>query len=409
MTIPYNPPFLLAAILVALISHLSAQERPFDPSPHKSAGKPADNGSKTTLKYAVPGPWGKLEYYPLFIEPPDDYLRSQPSWNSHLTGTVWAFHNQSLDQVRATLNETGLSPAIIDGLVASAVDEPDTSRISITVPEDVIISLSPVTRERLYQKIGDPNGPDPFSKPFGIDPLGFQVMAEGSQLSPESISLISALTYTRSGRTLFSDIALVSARQPGEAGRLILFGTLFRTPSLVVRLRLEPGSDLSGIAGYWSTGGRKKDVQTLLNSFGSAADSIDLVHLLPPTPRMLLNTFPGRMMSLGRTFPDCFWTAMNFLSEEPSDRYLDAQWLGRWLAESYEEVQHPLQFGDVILFTDAGDGTALHACNYVADDLVFTKNGRSLLKPWTLQSLDDLLNHYQTEQGITVSIFRKRL
>lgn len=398
--IPSRSWFPLALFLTVWAVNLAAQDVTQPETP-----------SGPALTVVEPGDWGHLEYYPLVLEPPADYLRSSPYWKSHLTGTEWSFHQQSLDEVRRALTDAGLSPEAVDRLLATAVVGPETGRIVIQPPEDVILALDPVARERLYNRIGPPDGPNPFSEPFGIDPRGFRVMAEGSRLSPESIDLISSLTFSRSKVKLFSDIALVSARQATEADRLILFGTLLRQPSTVMRLRLGPESDLPTIADYWAAGGRNEGIRPLLQSMAasSAVDTIDVIHLLPPTPRKLLNTFPSPMMSLGQSFPDCFWTAMNFFNDEPSDRYLDSQWLGDWLEEDYETVQKPLRLGDVIVFIKTDDNKPLHACNYLAGDLIFTKNGLSLMKPWTVQTIDDVLGTYLTEERVTVSFFRKRL
>jgi hypothetical protein len=40
-------------------------------------------------------------------------------------------------------------------------------------------------------------------------------------------------------------------------------------------------------------------------------------------------------------------------------------------------------------------GGLFHAVNFLADDLVFTKNGVSPLAPWVILPLDEVLDYYR--------------
>jgi len=51
---------------------------------------------------------------------------------------------------------------------------------------------------------------------------------------------------------------------------------------------------------------------------------------------------------------------------------------------------------------------AIHMCVYIADDVVFTKNGASLVAPWTLMKLPEMLKVYQPEQPIVLVGYRKK-
>ena len=43
----------------------------------------------------------------------------------------------------------------------------------------------------------------------------------------------------------------------------------------------------------------------------------------------------------------------------------------------------------------------VHAANYVADDVVFTKNGGFATQPWMLMHLDDMIDAYATHHPMS--------
>ena len=65
-----------------------------------------------------------------------------------------------------------------------------------------------------------------------------------------------------------------------------------------------------------------------------------------------------------------------------------------------------MQFGDLILIKDAETGDWIHACNYIADDLIFTKNGKSMGRAWIISKLSDVVNSYFNTNKIKVSFHR---
>jgi hypothetical protein len=61
-------------------------------------------------------------------------------------------------------------------------------------------------------------------------------------------------------------------------------------------------------------------------------------------------------------------------------------------------VEPPYRYGDVLMFITP-DGRAVHSATYLADDILFTKNGSNLLTPWLLMRLQDLSKLYEVEPG----------
>jgi hypothetical protein len=49
--------------------------------------------------------------------------------------------------------------------------------------------------------------------------------------------------------------------------------------------------------------------------------------------------------------------------------------------------------GDLV-FLARPDGTVVHAAAYIADDIVFTRNGESYTQPWILMHMGDMIDTY---------------
>ena len=109
-------------------------------------------------------------------------------------------------------------------------------------------------------------------------------------------------------------------------------------------------------------------------------------------------------MGLKGRLPDCHWTSLNFFEEEPKDLFLDSAKASEHLLSAYVAVDPPYKFGDVLCFLDGGEG--LHTCVQVADDIVLTKNGESILAPWTFMPLKDVDDVYRRSPDTRVQGYR---
>ena len=59
------------------------------------------------------------------------------------------------------------------------------------------------------------------------------------------------------------------------------------------------------------------------------------------------------------------------------------------------------------LFNES-DTQAIHSAIYIADKVVFTKNGPSEHSPWILMDMDTLISHYSTNTDLTIRGYRKK-
>jgi hypothetical protein len=178
---------------------------------------------------------------------------------------------------------------------------------------------------------------------------------------------------------------------------------------MIGRLKLEPDTDFAALGAYWSKGGRRKDVLTLLRSVAEApgADHIDIIHLLPALPRKLLYSYAPLQLAMNGRMPDCHWSSLNFFNYEPREYYIDTRLAASHVIENFSPVDAPYRFGDVLFFLDGETQNAFHSCVFIADDIVFTKNGDNSATPWILSHLGDITQVYLSGQGGRIQGYRQ--
>jgi hypothetical protein len=160
---------------------------------------------------------------------------------------------------------------------------------------------------------------------------------------------------------------------------------------------------------YWARGGRAHNYKPLVDSMTRLGDgaTMNISYFLPPFARMRLYTFP-QADHPRTTREDCFWTAMNFFNDPPDDRFFKPEETIRTINAEYVRVKDDDRaFGDVLLLLSK-EKQALHMCVYIADDVVFTKNGFNVLQPYVLMKLDEMLGWYGNEKPFDVLTYRRR-
>jgi len=141
-----------------------------------------------------------------------------------------------------------------------------------------------------------------------------------------------------------------------------------------------------------------------LDGLAARRPRIDVVHLLPSFARARLFTFPD---PAGPAW-DCSSTALDFFEPDPDARVLSPAEVARALTTRYDPVPGDrLELGDILVYR-RGD-TLVHAAVYLADDLLFTKNGSTSLAPWLLMRADDVRDQYATDGNVVVDRWRPRI
>jgi hypothetical protein len=110
---------------------------------------------------------------------------------------------------------------------------------------------------------------------------------------------------------------------------------------------------------------------------------------------------PGKDIS-----QDCHWATFNFFARGlPDERLNEAAFVGDVLRDQYVPVSGAPQFGDVVLLT-LPDGSSIHSATYIADNIVFTKNGPSLAAPFIFSTVEDMLAFYPASEKIRLTYYR---
>lgn len=371
-------------------------------------GHDAQPGAPAAAAYeAAAGPWGRLFGDYIYLEAPAALVESfaLPS-----PQTRWTFPAASAAGLPKFFAECGLAEVQIPGLMTSLVREGDF--VHVLPALDLLLALPPDVRRAIYAELGKFPENEFHSEPMLIFGVSIEEWYHGSKLRPELVQKIRQLSYTRGETTAFSDIpALLTFAQSDTEARAI-FKACTRTRSLMVRLHLDHESNVPALVSYWSLGAglRRKDIEPIIESIieSDTLHELGLAHVLPAQARKLLYTYPAPDMAKNGLLPDCHWTSLNFYHFEPHQYLLDPRLATSKVIEDFLPVAAPYQFGDILFFLDSNTGDAFHSCVYLADRLVYTKNGRNTLCPWVMMTLDDLKKIYLYRSGGHVQGFRRK-
>jgi hypothetical protein len=369
---------------------------------HGVAGHPAGES------HASPeGPWGHLTRAPIVISPPVEYVPQR--WGP-VEPTLWHLPVATHDELTALLTATGMDPEHVSRLRATARPHARAGGFVLRPGTDLVGSLHPEVRARLYARLAasDLNVDQHTAfRFFGDSPAAWLRGA----VSPATLALVEPLVYRRGEFLYLADIQTVRAGLDDPAELQRLGKALYRQATLLVTLTIDDPADVPAVAEYWGRGGRRTDIRPLLESIaeGGASRSIDVSHLLPMLAREHLYRY-SRVSVADHEKPllaNCLWTALNFFNHEPDDRLLDVQVALETLKRDYFLVHDGYQLGDVVAFADR-HGNLFHAAVYLADGLVFGKNGHTPMAPWSILPIDRIRGHYVDDSDDWQVTFHRR-
>jgi hypothetical protein len=302
----------------------------------------------------------------------------------------------------------GLTRDQLDSILGSPWEE---TRDGLTVlpSREFVLGLSPEARQTLYAILAafPENAVHAYPFRYKADRVDEWI---DDTLSPATRALIEPLLYRRGTSVAFSDPELVVPFLSGPAEQRRLFKALSRRPAILAALYIRHGQDTREIARYWEGQGRTKSVAPLLESLARLphGGSVDIVHLFPRLARGLLNTYPDTEGRAESRLWNCHWTALNFFRFPPNEAFAtNTAAVVEALHTEYDNVDEASRFGDVMIFVDA-QGEFVHSCVYLADNLVYTKNGAGWQKPWLIMAFDDLSSLYSSVVPVTVRVYRPK-
>jgi hypothetical protein len=341
------------------------------------------------------GDWGKLEYYPVYLEAPSYLVEALPLPSSQ---TRWVIPEALSADFEKALISTGMDDQTVQAITKTSGRTSHDGMLYIFPPTSIVEDLTADVRAKLYAQLANFPANEHFVEPILIPDGNVEAWFSNSELRPDLIATIKKLAYMRGDILAFSDFPILMQRTSGEAEARNVMKATTRTRSLAVKVVLERDTDIPALLAYWTTGlnTRRKDLEPLLRSIISTcgAEKLDILHLLPPLPRKLLMTYPDVSHGLEGQFPDCHWTSLNFFNYREQPHLLDSKMATTAVLDRFATTERPYKFGDIIFVLNPQTGDAFHSCVYIADEIVFTKNGRNVLSPWVLLKLDDMQRLY---------------
>jgi len=354
---------------------------------------------------AKPGPWGDLEVRTAFLEAPDSLLAVSAKPNST---TRWTFEQMSEGSVRDVLVASGLGAELIEKLMSPGRRVSKAAAVTLYPTVEELASLSMDARSKLYVELAKHPVNEFQRDPVFIVGQDLEDWLATSSLNPEQRDLFRRLVWRRGAAVVFSDISALLSLARNQDEVQAVFRSVTRVRTLIVSLRLPVTVPRREFLDYWS-GGRSESLRLpFLTAITNrrAEQRIDISNFLPSLMRQKIYTYPEIELGVKGRFPDCHWTSLNFFAATPQDFLLDTRLAASYLLEKYEPVDAPYRFGDVLCFMDSGEG--LHTCVYVADDIVFTKNGDSILAPWVFMQVADVDAVYHKSPSTRIQGFRLR-
>jgi hypothetical protein len=352
------------------------------------------------------GPWGQVEYFEAFLEAPVGLLKE-----SELSSfrSVWHFPKTTSADVAQLITGLDLPSDLQKNLFDQKRWSQFENTVSVSVDRGILEQLPRKSREEIYRRLSESS-----LNRFHVEPevVFAKTPREWLQeygFDEELVRFVELTCYKRGECLVFSDILTALEICRSDEERLRFRQALSRTPTIVAKLLIN-SSPIPVVADYWGRGTRFKNTLPFLESMARVpgADKIDVIHLLPASVRRILYTFPNPLRTENGYLPDCHWTSLNFFNPEPLERLSDPIQATQYTLENFHVVEAPYQCGDVLFFTDLKTGDAYHSCAYIADDIVFTKNGRSPLQPWVLMKIEQVKILYDLHFRTQTIAYRRK-
>jgi len=350
------------------------------------------------------GDWGLLSVKPILLPPPKGSL--DPDFR--LGDGLWYFKNTRPAEIGALLGEDGLSAQQVATLLLHLQRVAGRNDLLAIEPPAIIVwDLPSDVRARLYARLA--SVPENFAQlqPFRMGSRHLADWLGGGTVDPVLAARVKKLLWQSGDTLLFSDYNLIADTISDPAARLLLQQILARKASLILELKIPANADVEPLIEYWRAGGPRENVAPILQSLAaSGGGSISVSDLFPSFARQRLYRFPG--IPQGKSIvPACHWTTFNFFNTgEPDAAFNSAPGVEREIRTHYTEITGNPRYGDVVLLTEP-DGASIHSAVYIADDIVFTKNGPSIATPWVLSTLKDMVEFYPSKQPLTLVYYRR--
>jgi hypothetical protein len=364
-----------------------------------------DPKDKTRSVYS--GPWGELVTRDISLERPAEYLTEEVT---KPTPEVWTFTGLKPAAVQAFLVKNGLTAAQAAAALAPAGCQETSTGTQITPTADFLFSLSAADRAKLYPALAGFGVNLYLDYPYIFPAETIAAIYTDERLNPDDAALLKRLVYPNGAAQQLADYQFLLNQIPSVERRVVLTRALSRQSAVFAGLAIKPDTDIDKIASYWGNmpNVRFTDIRPLMEALKRLPEggNLSLLYLLPKFARERLYTFPQPPQP-GEPTKDCHWTTFNFSSETPDNRFNDAAFAVQYLQKNYYQIAAPSQYGDILLLMN-DKNEIKHSATFLANDLVYTKNGNNYRQPWMLMRIPDLIATYPSTPPMRAVYMRRK-
>ncbi|MDB6055158.1 MAG: hypothetical protein JWN25_2681 [Verrucomicrobiales bacterium] len=352
---------------------------------------------------SISGSWGVILVDPFPLKWSETYFYDK---EKRLTSDRWAFSGTNLSIIQESIARLTKPQELASEVAEAGRWRQDKTHFVFQPTSTFLTRLTPESRAELYRLAGD-NGNYSQQWPYRFTEHTFAERFGNSGLNKVQVKQIRDLCYWDCNLISFCDVALLQ-KNFDEKSFDELIRVLNTIPSLRVRLHLCPSDSVTNLLAYWGRNQSVSRVKPILETLTSTSEGneINICALLPPFARTRLYGYPDAKTHEAESRMDCFFTGMNFFNDAPDLRYLDNQVVKSRLKTKFRPVGNTPIFGDLLVLISA-EGEAIHMAVYIADDIVFTKNGMTETQPWTLMKIEDMLTYFPTRTPSKIYFVRE--
>lgn len=355
-----------------------------------------------------PGPWGRLHCQPIVLQIPAECLAALPPRKQ--TSPVWWFKDYSPAALEALLRSSGLSDPQQRDLLNTNHWSRVPNGMVVRPSTATILSLSPEARSALYSVLALAR-----ENASQYAPCFWRTADEPSFFSAAAVpeaakTMIHRLSYRRGNLSLLADLDLVLEQFPDRAERIEIQKFLSSQPATLVNMDITSASNIDGLIHYWGVGGLAKVAAPVLEAAAKIPQGrkTSLLAVLPEFARERLNTYARTNEN---NLMDDLWSAFNFFKDQPEPPTAGgSSWAGQLKADYFPVFADP-RYGDILLVTRP-NGEVIRAAVFLAGDLVFTRNGRSIGDPWLITSIPQMLElcaiHLADQESASLVYYRNK-
>ena len=353
------------------------------------------------------GVWGELITRDIELERPVEYLTEEVTTPQPET---WTFTGMNPDAVKALLAQDGLSAAQITTLFGAPLKTGAGGTV-LSPSVDFLLSVDADTRQKLCLALAGKGVNLYLDYPFIFPGATIDSIYADARLNPDDVALLKRFIYANGDAKQLSDYLAMLGRIPTAERRVALARALSRQSAVFAGLVIKPDTDIDKIAAYWGNvpNVRFTDIRPLLESLKALPEggNLSLFYLLPKFARDRLYTFPLPPQP-GEPVMDCHWSTFNFSNETPDNRFNDPTYAVDYIQKNYYQISAPSIYGDILLLMNDRNEVK-HSAVYLADDIVFTKNGNNYRQPWMLMRIPDLLATYPSTPAMRPVYMRRKV